>query len=289
MAAAPTIEYSTPSPVRNEDATLRFSIDPEGLETNYEVEIARVGQSLKSWGMPRFTAAGEDPIALEVKVPRYFEGSLAPGTEYRWRVTAWNDDGKTVGPEQLFTTTDGPTPAFTTGTASQTGTGGVSFTGAADPQGASLTDCRFRWVDKTIFTNAGFEKWAAVEMVRFGETVSCSESAVEIGSGSEPVSVSGEANDLEPGEYVFRIEGENAFGGFAAGQGVPFVVPANIDPSEAELHAPFSGPLIPLAGQPARKFCPRAHRKGPPTKAKGKKHSHAKKHGRGRSCARRNG
>src|SRR6266576_1343579 len=120
-AAAPAIEYSTPDPIGNREATLRFSIDPEGLDTSYEVEFARVGVPLKSWGLPNFVPAGEGPVAQTVKVPRYFEGGLSPGIDYHWRVTAWNAEGDTVGADQVFTTTDGPKPVFGNGEATQTG------------------------------------------------------------------------------------------------------------------------------------------------------------------------
>lgn len=291
-AAPPTVGYSPPSPIRNKEATLRFSIDPEGLETSYEIEIAMAGRSLKSWEMPTLVPTGDEPVALEVKVPRYFEAGLIPGTGYHWRVTAWNDKGKTVGAEQFFTTTDGPRPIFTTSTASQTGPGRVSLTGSADPEGAPLTDCRFRWEDKANFTNVGFEKWAAVKMVRFGETAPCSQSPEEVGSGLEPVPVAGVATDIEPGEYVFRVEGENAFGEMASGRGVPFTVSADIETGTPPVLGPespsfeSSSPRLELPAP--RKRCPRTHnRKALPNRASGKKRSHPKKPGRRNACRHR--
>lgn len=290
-AAAPAIEYSTPSPIRNNEATLRFSIDPQGLETSYEIEIAKVGQGLKSWGMPSLAPAGEAPVALEVDVPRYFEGGLTSGTQYHWRVTAWNDDGKTVGTDQLFTTTDGPTPVFSTATASQTGSDQVSLTGTVNPEGAALTDCSFRWVDKTIFTNAGFEKWAATEMVRFGETVPCGQSFEEIGSGTAAVPVSGLAVGLEPGEYVFRAEGENAFGKLVHGQGVPFTVSANFGAAGSQGLEALGSSLAPPAAStsgPLHKPCSRARNAASRSRANDKKRrSHPKSSKRHKPCSRR--
>jgi hypothetical protein len=290
-AGAPAIEYSTPSPIRNKEATLRFSINPKGLETSYKIEIARVGQDLESHGMSRLTPAGEDPVALEVNIPRYWEGDLIPGTEYHWRVTAWNDEGKTVGAEQLFTTTDGPTPAFTNATATQIGPNRVSFTGTVDPEGTPLTDCRFRWLNKNAYMY-GFEKWAATEEVLFGETVPCNESVEEVGSGTEPVPVDGEATGLEPGEYFFRIEGGNAFEALARPiGGVPFTVSADFEvegPQAPEPDGSSSNPPAPSVGLPAHKSCSRAHsRKAHHRGAKGKKHRHAKRPEHGRACGRR--
>lgn len=291
-ASAPAIEYSAPDPVRNTEATLHFAVDPGGLETQYEVEIAKVGVELKSWEMPTPVAAGEEPVAQAVKVPRYFEGGLQPGTEYHWRITAWNAEGKTEGAEQFFTTTDSPAPVFVNGTATQTAPASAAFTGTVDPEGSPLTGCRFRWVDATTFTYAGFEKWAAIEVVRFGETVPCAESLEEIGSGTEPVAVHGEATGLEPGEYFFRLEGENAFEDAVATGGVPFTVSAEF---ESEEEPPFGSPGPPWGGPgppadvpPAHKPCPRTHRgKAHGHKGHGKKRGHAKKHGHGKACGRR--
>ena len=57
-----------------------------------------------------------------------------------------------------------------------------------------------------------------------------------IGSGTEPVAVHAEVSGLEPGEYFFRLEGENAYEKGTAVGGVPFTV---------------SLPYPPLAGPPA--------------------------------------
>lgn len=288
-ASAPGIEYSAPDPIRNTEATLHFAIDPGGLETQYEVEIAKVGVELKSWEMPTPIPAGEEPVAQAVKVPRYFEGGLQPGTEYHWRITAWNTEGKTVGAEQFFTTTDSPAPVFVSGTAIQTGPTSVTFAGTVDPEGSPLTGCRFRWVDATTFTYAGFEKWAGTEMVRFGETVPCKESFEEIGSGTEPVTVHGEATGLEPGEYDFRLEGENAFEDAVGTGGVPFTVSAEFGSGGSPPPGPpFPPPGPPVEVPPVHKPCPQTHRgKAHGHKGHGKKRGHAKKHGRGKACGRR--
>jgi hypothetical protein len=287
-AAAPTIGYSAPDPIRNREATLRFAIDPEGLETSYEVEIAKVGSSLHSWGMPGVVEAGEEPVARKVKVPRYFEGGLQPGTEYHWRITAWNTEGETVGSEQFFITTEGSKAQFTDGTATQTGLGTVALSGTVDPEGSSLTGCRFRWVDKETFLMAGFEKWAAAETVRFGETTPCQESFAEIGSGSGPVAIHGEATGLEPGEYVFRVEGENAYEDSVATSGVPFTVSSEFGKEKPAPQGPPAGiPGPPAETPPVRKPCPQTHRgKAHGKKHQGKKRGHAKKHPRGKACGR---
>jgi hypothetical protein len=299
--SAPAIEYEGADPIRNKEATLHFSIDPGGLLTDYEVEIARVGEEFQDWGMPGQVTADDEPVPVEVEVPRYFEGGLWPGLEYRWRVRAWNAQGETIGSEQLFGTTDEPAPVFTNGTATQTGPDTVIFTATVDPEGVPLTGCRFRWVSPSTFHNAGFEKWAATEVVRFGETVPCKESLAEIGSGTEPVTVHGEVTGIESGDWFFRVEGENAYEDATATGGVEFNVspdfgaggPPPPGHSQEPPGPPFQPPGPPAEVPPVhRKPCPKAHHgKAHKTKAPGKKrksgHSRAAKHGRGKACGRR--
>jgi hypothetical protein len=299
-AGPPTIEYSTPSPIRNESATLRFSVNPEGLETKYEVNVAEVGASYNHWLGPGFPIFGEGPVAQEVGVPRYPEVEMRPGTEYHWQVTAFNEDGETVGAEQFFTTTDGPAPAFDTVAAVQTAPEQVSLSGTVDPEGVALTGCRFRLITKSVATYAGFEKSSGTQMVRFGKTVPCDESVQEIGSGSEPVPVEAVATGLEPGEYDFRIEGENAFeapDAGAVGHGVRFTVspdfvapelpgptppPAPTSPPAPEAGGSSPAPPPSPIGKKKHVSCPRAHR----GKTKGKKHRGAKRGKRAKACRR---
>jgi hypothetical protein len=288
-AAAPTIEHSTPSPIRNHEATLRFSIDPEGLETSYETMYGTEAGNYHPFHEPidGVLPAGDEPVLLEKKIPVFFEAALQPGTEYHWRVVARNAEGETIGTDQVFTTTDGPKPIFGNGEATQTGPTSVGFSGTVDPEGAPLTGCRFRYVDKVTFIMAGFEKWAATEMVRFGTTVPCEESLGEIGSGTEPVTVHGEATGLEPGEYVFRVEGENAYEDSVPVGGVPFTVSADFGAANPPPGPPFEVPGPPAEAPPVRKPCPPRHAKKHPARAKkhhGKKRGHAKKHGRGKAC-----
>ncbi len=98
----------------------------------------------------------------------------------------------------------------------------------------------------------------------------------------------GEAIGLEPGEYVFRIEGENAYEDSVPVGGVPFTV----SPDFGSGNPPSSGPPVEVLGPPAEvpaspKPCPHRHAKKHQGKAKkhhGKKRGHSKKHGRGKAC-----
>jgi len=109
-AAAPAIEYSTPSLIRNKEATLRFSIDPEGLETSYEVMYGTEAGNYHPSHEPidGVLPEGNEPVALAKVIPVFFEGGLKPGTEYHWRVVAKNAEGETVGTDQVFTRRSSP-------------------------------------------------------------------------------------------------------------------------------------------------------------------------------------
>lgn len=258
----PTIEYLAPEP-RNQEATVHFTIDPEGFETQYEVEYGPAAgdynESNESW--TGTLPAGDDPVALEATFPAFFEGQLVPGTTYHYRVVAKSDGGTTEGADQTFTTSDEPAPVLTTSPVGASTTDNVHFEGTVDPEGNSLTGCRFRWVTDSVFHNAGFEKWAANEFVRFGETVPCAESTAAIGSGTEPVIVHADVAGLEPGLYYVRLEGENAYEGATAFGGVPFEVTAASEVGEVGKgceHDPGCGPpetkppaVTPPQGPPA--------------------------------------
>jgi hypothetical protein len=276
VAAPPSVEYLGPNQVRNHEATLWFSVDPNGLETTWEFEYGHeAGVYYPNYEMRDETLpAGEEPVLLKVRVPGYWEGEeLWAGTEYHWRVVAENADGTTEGADQVFTTTDEPAPVFTIGKATQTGSGSVAFTGTVDPEGVPLTNCRFRYVTKSIFVNVGFEKWAAVDMARFGETVPCAESPEEIGSGTEPVSVHAEVTGLELDEYQVRLEGGNAYEDVYPESSIPFTVSASEEPPASPPvpgNLPPSGTTPPgLTKAPGIKTAPGLHK---PRKKKRHRH-----------------
>jgi hypothetical protein len=237
-ASAPMIAYGTPSPIRNHEATLHFSIDPGGLVTQYEVEYARVGEEVRDWGMYGEIPAGEGPVVQEVKIPRYWEGGLAAGREYHWRIRAWNSAGETIGTEKFFTTTDGPRPEVADGTATQTGEGTVALTATVDPEGVPLTSCEFRYADEGMYYH-GFDWHDAIGPIRIGPTVPCSETLEEIGSGTEPVTVHAELTGLHPGDWHFRIEAANQYESSALLTGTLFEVIAPFPPTSP-------GPELPI-------------------------------------------
>ncbi len=275
-ASAPSIEYGTPDPIRNHQATLHFSIDPGGLETTYEVDWARVGEELSHWNMPHSVPAGEGPVAQEVTIPRYWEGGLGAGHEYRWRVRAWNAEDETIGSDQFFTTTDGSRPGVANGTATQTGEGTVELTGTVDPEGVPLTDCEFRYLDRAGYYH-GFDWHDAIEQIRVGPTVPCSESLEEIGSGTDPVTVHAELPGLHPGEWFFRLEADNRYesSGLLAGKFFEVIAPFAPPPSVPAPPTPPGVDSPGLENAPGREMAPGLSIAPGPQKAHRKKAAHA--------------
>lgn len=247
-AGPPAIQYFAPSPLRNHEATLRYSVDPEGLATEYWIEYGLASGDYFEYTYPwkGELPAGDEPVMRSAEVPAHFQAALQSGTTYYWRVIAKNSAGTTEGPEQEFTTTDLPPPGIVTGVATQQTLTSASLAGTVDPEGFPLTGCRFRYVDEHVFHYKGFEGYAATEMVAFGKAVPCEESPGEIGSGNEPVAVHADVSGLKPGPYRFRLEAENA-GEDAAGGGAlfgPSVVwssgVALVEPTEATVQAQLS-------------------------------------------------
>lgn len=70
----PTIEYLPTHPLRNHEATIHFTVDPEGLETTYEVQKGLKAGQYETDNQFMWTSelpAGNEPVAKEVKFPAY--------------------------------------------------------------------------------------------------------------------------------------------------------------------------------------------------------------------------
>jgi len=228
-SAPPAIQDFGASSVRNHEATISFSIDPEGLATEYEIKYGTVpGVYYPYTYWESELPAGEEPVTLKFKMPPFWAGQLGAGTEYHWFVIAKNAAGTTEGPVQHFTTTNGPKPGVATGSASNPTSSSASFSGSVDPEGFPLTGCRFRYVTEITHHFKGFSAHGGDGTMLLGKTVPCEESLAEIGSGSEPVAVHADVSELEPGPYHFRLEAQNAFED-AFASGAPFGPPAVLE------------------------------------------------------------
>ncbi len=209
----PAIEYLAPHPLRDHEATVHFTVDPEGLETTYEVEYGLKAGEYKpnNYLWTRELPAGEEPVAGEAKFPAYFEGELKAGTEYHWRVVAENSAGKTIGPDETFTTTDGVPPTTFTGAATEQTLSSDVLHGTVDPEGAPLTSCWFQVVSEVNLQNKGWVLFDLPEPRLSGSLIPCVETPEEIGSGSEQVPVHATIAGLAPEPYEYRLEAANEY------------------------------------------------------------------------------
>ncbi|MGN6253817.1 MAG: hypothetical protein ACTHO8_02390 [Solirubrobacterales bacterium] len=212
-AGAPTIEYLAPHPLRNHEATVHFTIDPNGLETTYEVEYGlEAGEyedqnELWDGELP----AGEEPVAGKAKFPPFFDPKLKAGTEYHWRVVAENSAGKTTGPDETFTTTDGvPPTTFTLAATEQTLSSDVLH-GTVDPEGTPLTSCWFQVVSEVNLQNKGWLLFDLEEPLLSGRLIPCVETPEEIGAGSVPVPVHAAIAGLAAEPYEYRLGAANEY------------------------------------------------------------------------------
>ncbi len=194
---APIVEPGSISavPGRGGRASVKATIDAEGVATTYRVEY--IGDSDFQAG--GFTGASNSP---EVSVGSKFEevqvsvalSELLPGGTYHYRVVATNADGTMTSADQTFTTIP---PALITGpwVAEVTGTS-ATFAAQINPLGSS-TDYRLEYGTSTAY----------------GQSL-----AGNVGEGEGDVLVIYHRQDLLPGTtYHYRVVVHNEVGVFESG------------------------------------------------------------------------
>jgi hypothetical protein len=210
----PTIEYLSPHPLRNHEATVHFTVDPEGLETTYEVQYGSKAGEYKpnNYLWTRELPAGDEPVAGQAAFPAYFEGQLSAGKEYHWRVVAENSAGKTEGSDEVFTTTEGSPPRTETLAATEQTTSSAVMHGLIYPEGAPVTRCWFQVVSEGNLEQRGWVWHGALgEPILMGELVPCAETPGEIGTGLGPVPVHAAITGLEAKPYEYRLGAANEY------------------------------------------------------------------------------
>lgn len=274
-AAAPEIVNAPLSEIRNREATVHFSIDPGGLQTEWYIQYwpSSIWENLGSFN--HSLAAGSEPVPLQETIVHSPFGALLPDHEYSYRVAATNADGTTYGDKQAFTTANGLPPTVASGVAADLGADSATLTGTLNPEGSPVSQCRLHYVGLGLFQAKGFSVFnnSSYRFEPLGFSVPCIESAAEIGSGTEPVPVHAEVSGLAPDLYHFRIEAANAYDVANAGLAVPFALPAPL--VEPPATTPLARPA-PSASTDSAAASPLV-----PTAAKRKK-PHHKKHRRGK-------
>jgi hypothetical protein len=174
--------------VTDSAAAVHAEVDPEG----HEVTECKVEYGIKAFttSAPCQTLPGAGNAFVEVTA--HLAG-LEPHTTYIYRFRASSSAGYETLPEPSFTTL-GPAPAVSTGAASAIGETSAAIAGTVDPNGLTVTVCRFEYGTTEAY----------------GSTVACSS---EPGSGESPQQVSAALTGLTPGQtYHYRLLARNSSG-----------------------------------------------------------------------------
>jgi hypothetical protein len=175
-----------PSGIDDHGASLAGSFDPDGLATEYKFEYGLT----TSYGLETQFASGGNGSGVVTKDSTV--SSLPSGKVFHYRVVARNGQGTTFGEDMTFRTASAP-DVYSARATSVTATT-ATLDAAIDPVGYE-TKYRFDYGP----TN------------EYGQSVPVS--LASIGSGSEPVAVSQEISNLQPGvTYHFRVVAENEWG-----------------------------------------------------------------------------
>jgi hypothetical protein len=137
-SAPPTIEPDTAVVNASRHATMKTLVNPNGtlvLSCKFEYGPTEAYGTTVPCNDPGF---GTEPVSVGAEAIE-----LAPDTTYHYRVTATNEGGTTVGPDQTFKTLiDKAIPATGGAAALQTT---ATLEGSIDPLGNPLTDCFFEY------------------------------------------------------------------------------------------------------------------------------------------------
>jgi hypothetical protein len=228
----PAIDSESASHITEHDATIEASIDPEGLETEYEILIDDPCPT------PTECARADVPVAQATLAPSATAQSVSvdladagvdldiePGTTYGYRVLASNGAGATEGQTQTFTTTPAA-PTVTTGSVSSVTQTSASLTATVDPNGAEVSACTLEYGPTPAY----------------GSSAPCS---AAVGAGTSPVTVSASLTGLTPGTtYHYRAVATNA-GGTGEGDDATFATQL---PTTLVVPGPGQAVTIPVVG-----------------------------------------
>jgi hypothetical protein len=183
----PTATTRAASPVGQNTATVRGTIDPNGQPTSYRFEY---GTSTAYGLQTADDTAGLGDDAVDVSAAL---SALSDDTTYHYRVIAWPDADPTaivVGADRTFHTITLPT--VSTNSARALRADGVTLDGKVDPN-RSPTEVHFEWGPTMAYGNVT--------------------PAMDAGRGSASIEVSSVLNGLAPNTtYHFRIVATNAAG-----------------------------------------------------------------------------
>ncbi len=186
-APPPTIQADPAIVEASRHATMKALVNPNGtlvLNCTFEYGLTEAYGTKVPCNDPGF---GEGPVSVGAEAV-----GLAPGTTYHYRVTATNEGGTTVGPDQTFKTLiDKAIPATGGASALQTT---ATLEGTINPLGNPMTACYFEYGPGP----------------GYGGQAPC---ASLPGASGSPVPVSGLVGGLSPNSgYHYRLVAVNAGG-----------------------------------------------------------------------------
>jgi hypothetical protein len=197
-------------------ATIAGSLNPGGHDTHWQFEYGPTAEY--GFASPAMPADGGSSTA-DLEVSTILTG-LQPLTTYRYRLSATNAGGSSLGPEREFTTPPTP-PVVVTGSPESVSADTATLTGSVNPESA-LTTYRFEYGTNTAY----------------GSVVPVSEG--EAGSFSTPRYVSVSIDGLEPDtEYHYRLLATNS-GGTGLGEDGTFTTNATGEPNLSPISPAFS-------------------------------------------------
>jgi hypothetical protein len=189
-------------------ATLNGTVDPEGQPVS-DCHFEYSGPGITEASAPCVPPPGAGSSILEVHADLT---GLQPRGEYAFRLIATNSDGTTEGAAVSFTTA--PAVKLETGDATNIASTSATLVGTVDPQGATITECRFEY---------------GVEYA-LDHTAPCSPFP---GSVSEEVEVRADISGLAAGQtYQFRLVAADSEGQ-STGALTVFTTPLALPPETA--------------------------------------------------------
>ena len=213
-SGAPRITNEAPTGLGHEEAVLHAKINPDELTTTYHFEYGEsttYGSEAPLGGQS--VGAGANPVAVSLALAK-----LEIGTIYHYRVIAENAIGKTVGPDQHFTTV--PPAQIDASSVAQVGESEATLQSEVNPLG-NETRVYFQYGGESCQANPG----ACTDVPALPGT--------DIGAGQTDEATSQTLGGLKAGAtYFYRVLASNSLGtaegpqhAFTTRAAEPFVLP----------------------------------------------------------------
>lgn len=184
----PTATTEAASGVKEKEATLKGSVNPNGSATTYQFEYG----TTTSYGTkvplsPESVGSGTTAVAVSKAI-----SGLTEGSTYHYRLMATNSVGTAYGKDYSFTTQSPPT--VVTGPSANTNTVAGTLLGSVNPNRLEST-FYFEYGPTTAYGS----KTPSLE--------------AHLGSGENPIAVSGPISNLKPNTvYHYRVVATNLVG-----------------------------------------------------------------------------